>query len=179
MRAQVGRRDVGGDHRRGRAEIRPADGLDRGAVDGPVDVPVAAVVLRENTIVAPIESQNVCGRVLPHVPECQADPGRRSQALGVAAGHHIRRNVGDRLDHGIHGPGHGALCSVHAFVRNAIVPITCVCVFRITMLTDRWKKYVCIYIRCKKNEKKNTFCNSHSWSGYNLFASPVMFVLLD
>lgn len=118
------RRDVGGGHRRGRAEVRPTDGLDRCTVDRAADVPVAAIVLRENAIAAAIKSQQVRGRVLPHVPERQADPDRRFQALGVVAGHSVRRDVGDRLDHGIHGPGHDHLRPVHAFVRNAIVRTT-------------------------------------------------------
>lgn len=77
VRAEIGYRDGGGDDRRGRAQVRLADEFDRGTVYGPADVSFAAIVLRENTIAAPIKGENVRRGVLSHVSEREAHSGRR------------------------------------------------------------------------------------------------------
>lgn len=122
MRSKI----VGRDGRRGggrdRAQVRPVDGSDRGPVDRAVDVPFAAVVLRQNTITPSVENQNVRDRVLPDVSGRQTRrPGCRFQASDAAVVRNVGRNVGDRRVHTVSGPGHDYLRQVHAFVRDAII----------------------------------------------------------
>lgn len=123
MRAEIVRHDGGSGDRRGRAQIRPADGLDRSAVDRSAHVPFAAAVLRQNTIVAPAQSENVGDGVLPHVPGRQNHPGRRLPAFGAALVHRLGRHVGNRLVDRVVGPRYHFVRRDHAFVRNATVPI--------------------------------------------------------
>lgn len=97
VRAKIVYRDGGCDDRRGRAQIRPVNGLDRGTVDGPIDVSFATIVLRENTIAAPIKRENVGRGVLSHVSKRQTDTDCRVQAVRVVVDDRFGRNVGDRV----------------------------------------------------------------------------------